>query len=45
MMSRSGLLPFVGDIIKLSQLDGNDVPVKFEQVDLYEVCEAVMLAA
>ena len=36
------LITLVGDIIKLSQLDGNDVPVKFEQVDLYEVCEAVM---
>lgn len=36
------LITLVGDIIKLSQLDGNDVPVKFEPVDLYEVCEAVM---
>lgn len=36
------LITLVGDIIKLSQLDGNDVPVKFESVDLYEVCEAVM---
>lgn len=36
------LIILVGDIIKLSQLDGNDITVKFEPIDLYETSQAVM---
>lgn len=36
------LITLVGDIIKLSQLDGKDVPVKIEDIDLYGVCEGVL---
>ena len=36
------LIILVGDIIKLSQLDGNDIAVKMEPIDLYESSEAVM---
>ncbi|MBQ5746310.1 MAG: hypothetical protein IIV81_00080, partial [Clostridia bacterium] len=36
------LITLVGDIIKLSQLDGNEVQVKFEALDLYELTEAVI---
>lgn len=36
------LITLVGDIIKLSQLDGNDVNVTLEDIDLYEMCEAVI---
>lgn len=35
------LITLVGDIIKLSQLDGNDVEVKMESIDLYELTTAV----
>lgn len=37
------LVTLVGDIIKLSQLDGKDLPVRVETIDLYELCEAVIL--
>ncbi len=36
------LITLVGDIIKLSQLDGNDIEVKIEQIDLYELTCAVI---
>lgn len=36
------LVTLVGDIIKLSQLDGKDLPVRVETIDLYELCEAVI---
>ena len=36
------LIILVGDIIKLSQLDGNDIAVKMEPIDLYETSQAVM---
>lgn len=36
------LIVLVGDIIKLSQLDDTDVPVKYEDVDLYKTCEDVL---
>lgn len=36
------LIILVGDIIKLSQLDGNDISVKMEPIDLYETSQAVM---
>lgn len=36
------LIILVGDIIKLSQLDGNDITVKFEPINLYETSQAVM---
>lgn len=36
------LITLVGDIIKLSQLDGNDVSVKMEKIDLYELTSAVI---
>lgn len=36
------LITLVGDIIKLSQLDGNDVEVKMEEIDLYELTVAVI---
>lgn len=36
------LITLVGDIIKLSQLDGNDIEVKMEQIDLYELTSAVI---
>lgn len=36
------LITLVGDIIKLSQLDGNDIPVKFERINLYHICESVL---
>ena len=36
------LVTLVGDIIKLSQLDGREIPVKAERIDLYELCEAVI---
>ena len=36
------LITLVGDIIKLSQLDGNDVEVKIERLDLYELVLAVI---
>ncbi len=36
------LITLVGDIIKLSQLDGKDIPVEFTKVNLYEICESVV---
>lgn len=36
------LIVLVGDIIKLSQLDGSDMSVKMEPIDLYETSQAVM---
>lgn len=36
------LITLVGDIIKLSQLDGNDIEVKLEEIDLYELTSAVI---
>lgn len=36
------LIILVGDIIKLSQLDGKDITVKMEPIDLYETSRAVM---
>lgn len=36
------LIILVGDIIKLSQLDGKDIAVKMEPIDLYETSHAVM---
>ncbi len=36
------LIILVGDIIKLSQLDGKDVMVTMEPIDLYETSRAVM---
>lgn len=36
------LITLVGDIIKLSQLDGNDIEVRMEQIDLYELTSAVI---
>ncbi len=36
------MVTLVGDIIKLSQLDGNDIEVEFKDVDLYSICESVI---
>lgn len=36
------LIILVGDIIKLSQLDGKDIAVKMEPIALYETSQAVM---
>ncbi len=36
------LISLVGDIIKLSQLDDNELPVKKVRIDLYDACESVM---
>lgn len=36
------LITLVGDIIKLSQLDGNDIEVKIEDIDLFELTSAVI---
>lgn len=36
------LITLVGDIIKLSQLDEKEVPVKIEEFDLLETCRAVL---
>ena len=36
------LIALVGDIIKLSQLDEEAVPAKWEEIDLYECCGAVL---
>lgn len=36
------LITLVGDIIKLSQLEANDLGVKLEELDLYEMCEGVI---
>ncbi len=36
------LITLVGDIIKLSQLDGNDIEVKIEEIDLHSLCKAVI---
>ncbi len=36
------MINLVGDIIKLSQLDENEISVKMEKLDLYACCEAVI---
>ena len=36
------LISLVGDIIKLSQLDDNELPVKKVRLDLYDACESVI---
>ncbi len=36
------LISLVGDIIKLSQLDDNELPVKKVRIDLYEACRNVI---
>lgn len=36
------LIALVGDIIKLSQLDDKEIDVKFEDIDLYDMCSAVL---
>lgn len=36
------LISLVGDIIKLSQLDDNELPVEKVRLDLYDACEAVL---
>ncbi len=36
------MITLVGDIIKLSQLDDNEISVKFERIDLLESCKAVI---
>lgn len=36
------LITLVGDIIKLSQLDDKEIDVKFEDIDLYDMCSAVL---
>ncbi len=36
------MITLVGDIIKLSQLDGKEVAVKIEPIDLYDTCAAVI---
>jgi two-component system phosphate regulon sensor histidine kinase PhoR len=36
------LISLVGDIIKLSQLDDNELPVKKVRIDLYDACASVI---
>ncbi len=36
------LITLVGDIIKLSQLEGQEIPVEVEKFELYEVCQNVL---
>lgn len=36
------LISLVGDIIKLSQLDDNELPVKKVRIDLYEACAGIL---
>ena len=36
------LITLVGDIIKLSQLDGNDIQIKIEDINLYEMSLAII---
>ena len=36
------LITLVGDIIKLSQLDGKDIAVTMEPIDLYAACQGVL---
>lgn len=36
------MINLVGDIIKLSQLDENEINVKIERINLYECCQAVI---
>ena len=38
------MITLVGDIIKLSQLDEKNIPVKFEKIDLYSCCEGVIMS-
>lgn len=37
------LVTLVGDIIKLSQLDGKDIQVEYSNVDLFKLCESIVL--
>lgn len=36
------MITLVGDIIKLSQLDENEISVNIERIDLYDCCQAVI---
>ncbi len=36
------LITLVGDIIKLSRLDGQELPIENERFDLYELCQNVL---
>ena len=36
------LITLVGDIIKLSQLDGKDIQVKIEDIDLYDLTKSII---
>lgn len=36
------LITLVGDIIKLSQLEGQEIPVEVEKFELYDVCQNVL---
>jgi len=36
------LTTLVGDIIKLSQLDDGEFPVKIEHIDLYDMCQSII---
>ncbi len=36
------LITLVGDIIKLSQLEGQEIPVEVEKFELYDVCQKVL---
>ena len=36
------LITLVGDIIKLSRLDSQELPIEIERFDLYEVCQDVL---
>lgn len=38
------MITLVGDIIKLSQLDEKNIPVKFEKIDLYNCCQGVIMS-
>ena len=38
------MITLVGDIIKLSQLDEKSPSVKFERIDLYDSCQAVLMS-
>ena len=38
------MITLVGDIIKLSQLDEKNPSVKFERIDLYASCEAIIMS-
>ncbi len=36
------LITLVGDIIKLSQLEGNEIQVEYANIDLYSLCQSVI---